>query len=76
MVVALGWDEIEWTAEQLEELCQYVPDTAPVRDRLAEPVPITTDLVISYGPSTPGASRYPLFATSTYSFVWSSSDSA
>lgn len=32
------------TREQLEELCQYVQDTSPVRDILANPVPIKTDL--------------------------------
>ena len=34
------------TAVQLEELCQYVQDTSPVRDILASPVPVTTDLVV------------------------------
>ena len=34
------------TAAQLEDLCQYVQDTSPVRDCLANPVPITTDLVV------------------------------
>jgi uncharacterized OsmC-like protein len=34
------------TTEQLEELCQYVQDTSPVRDILASPVPVTTDLVV------------------------------
>jgi uncharacterized OsmC-like protein len=34
------------TPEQLEELCQYVQDTSPVRDILASPVPVTTDLVV------------------------------
>lgn len=34
------------TAEQLEELCQYVQDTSPVRDILANPVPVTTNLVV------------------------------
>ena len=34
------------TQEQLEELCQYVQDTSPVRDCLANPVPVTTDLVV------------------------------
>lgn len=34
------------TAAQLEELCQYVQDTSPVRDILADPVPISTDLVV------------------------------
>ena len=32
--------------EQLEELCQYVQDTSPVRDCLANPIPIMTDLVV------------------------------
>jgi hypothetical protein len=32
--------------EQLEELCQYVQDTSPVRDCLANPIPVTTDLVV------------------------------
>ena len=32
--------------EQLEELCQYVQDTSPVRDCLANPISITTDLVV------------------------------
>jgi uncharacterized OsmC-like protein len=31
---------------QLDELCQYVQDTSPVRDILANPVPVTTDLVV------------------------------
>jgi hypothetical protein len=34
------------TAAQLEELCQYVQDTSPVRDILADPVPVSTDLVV------------------------------
>ena len=34
------------TTEQLEELCQYVQDTSPVRDCLANSIPVTTDLVI------------------------------
>lgn len=34
------------TADQLEELCQYVQDTSPVRDILANPVPVSTDLVV------------------------------
>ena len=34
------------TTAQLEELCQYVQDTSPVRDILAAPVPVTTDLVV------------------------------
>jgi uncharacterized OsmC-like protein len=34
------------TPAQLEELCQYVQDTSPVRDILADPVPVSTDLVV------------------------------
>jgi uncharacterized OsmC-like protein len=34
------------TAAQLEELCQYVQDTSPVRDILAGPVAVSTDLVV------------------------------
>lgn len=34
------------TQAQLEELCQYVQDTSPVRDILANPVPVETDLVV------------------------------
>ena len=34
------------TPEELEELCQYVQDTSPVRDILANPIPVTTDLVV------------------------------
>ena len=34
------------TKAQLEELCQYVQDTSPVRDILADPVTVTTDLVV------------------------------
>ena len=34
------------TQAQLEELCQYVQDTSPVRDCLANAVPVTTDLVV------------------------------
>lgn len=34
------------TPEQLEELCRYVQDTSPVRDILASPVQVTTDLVV------------------------------
>ncbi len=30
--------------EELEELCTYVQDTSPVRDILANPVPVTTSL--------------------------------
>ncbi len=32
------------TREQLDELCQYVQDTSPVRDVLANPVPVETSL--------------------------------
>jgi len=32
--------------EQLEELCQYVQDTSPVRDILANAVPLSTDLIV------------------------------
>jgi uncharacterized OsmC-like protein len=34
------------TQEQLEELCQYVQDTSPVRDILANPVPVHTELEV------------------------------
>jgi uncharacterized OsmC-like protein len=34
------------TPEQLHELCQYVQDTSPVRDCLANPVPVLTRLEI------------------------------
>lgn len=34
------------TQEQLEELCQYVQDTSPVRDILANAVSVSTDLVV------------------------------
>jgi uncharacterized OsmC-like protein len=34
------------TAPQLDELCQYVQDTSPVRDILANAVPVSTDLVV------------------------------
>lgn len=34
------------TREQLENLCQYVQDTSPVRDSLANPVPIETTLEV------------------------------
>jgi len=34
------------SAEQLEELCTYVQETSPVRDILANPVPVETDLVV------------------------------
>jgi len=44
---ATGWVKSpNGTTEQLEELCQYVQDTSPVRDCLANPIPVTTDLVI------------------------------
>ena len=44
---ATGWVKSpNATAEQLEELCQYVQDTSPVRDCLANAIPVTTDLVI------------------------------
>lgn len=33
-------------AEQLQELCQYVQDTSPVRDCLANPVPVETTLEV------------------------------
>ena len=32
--------------EQLEQLCQYVQDTSPVRDSLANPVPVSTTLEV------------------------------
>jgi uncharacterized OsmC-like protein len=34
------------TDEQLTELCQYVQDTSPVRDVIANPVPVSTSLRI------------------------------
>jgi organic hydroperoxide reductase OsmC/OhrA len=34
------------TTEQLEELCQYVQETSPVRDSLANPIPVSTDLIV------------------------------
>lgn len=34
------------TEEQLTELCQYVQDTSPVRDIIANPVPVETSLRI------------------------------
>jgi uncharacterized OsmC-like protein len=34
------------TAEQLSELSQYVQETSPVRDCLANPVPVTTSLEV------------------------------
>lgn len=35
------------TQEQLEELCQYVQDTSPVRDSLANSVPVKTTLELA-----------------------------
>ena len=35
------------TPQQLEDLCQYVQDTSPVRDILANPVPVKADLEVS-----------------------------
>jgi hypothetical protein len=32
------------TPEQLQELCQYVQDTSPVRDCLANSIPVETTL--------------------------------
>jgi len=34
------------TPEQLQELCQYVQDTSPVRDCLANPIPVETTLEV------------------------------
>jgi uncharacterized OsmC-like protein len=34
------------TPAQLEQLCQYVQDTSPVRDILSAPVPVKTSLVV------------------------------
>ena len=34
----------EASPEQLAELCEYVQDTSPVRDTLAQPVPVVTRL--------------------------------
>jgi uncharacterized OsmC-like protein len=34
------------TGEQLQELCRYVQDTSPVRDILANPVPVQTELEV------------------------------
>lgn len=34
------------SAAELEDLCQYVQDTSPVRDILANAVPVTTDLEV------------------------------
>ncbi len=44
---AKGWvRSSNATAAELEDLCQYVQDTSPVRDILASPVPVETDLVV------------------------------
>jgi uncharacterized OsmC-like protein len=44
---ATGWVRSpNASKEQLDELCQYVQDTSPVRDILANPVPVSTDLVV------------------------------
>jgi uncharacterized OsmC-like protein len=44
---AKGWvSSPNATKEQLVELCQYVQDTSPVRDCLANPVPVTTTLEV------------------------------
>jgi len=44
---ATGWVRSpNASQEQLEELCQYVQDTSPVRDILANAVPVSTDLVV------------------------------
>jgi uncharacterized OsmC-like protein len=37
------------THQQLQELCTYVQDTSPVRDCLANPIPVTTTLQIASG---------------------------
>lgn len=34
------------TPAQLQELCQYVQDTSPVKDCLANPIPVTTTLTV------------------------------
>jgi uncharacterized OsmC-like protein len=34
------------TEEELVELCQYVQDTSPVRDCLANPIPVKTTLEV------------------------------
>jgi len=34
------------SAQELEELCQYVQDTSPVRDIIANAVPVTTSLTV------------------------------
>ena len=36
------------TEQQLQELCTYVQDTSPVRDSLANPIPVTTTLQIAH----------------------------
>jgi hypothetical protein len=33
--------------EQLTDLCQYVQDTSPVRDVIANPVPVHTTLKVA-----------------------------
>jgi uncharacterized OsmC-like protein len=44
---AKGWvSSPNATKEQLVALCQYVQDTSPVRDCLANPIPVTTTLEI------------------------------
>ena len=44
---AKGWvRSSNASAEQLQELCQYVQDTSPVRDILANPVPVSTELIV------------------------------
>lgn len=44
---ATGWVKSpSATPEQLEELCEYVQATSPVRDCLANPIPVTTELVV------------------------------
>lgn len=44
---ATGWvRSSNATPDQLQELCRYVQDTSPVRDILANPVPVETDLIV------------------------------
>jgi uncharacterized OsmC-like protein len=44
---AQGWvRSSNATADQLEDLCQYVQDTSPVRDVLANRVPVSTSLTV------------------------------
>ena len=44
---ATGWVRSPNASKaQLDELCQYVQDTSPVRDILANAVPVSTDLVV------------------------------